>query len=175
MMFTRNLIDRLFDLYFSLADKESYTKIAERKHEFIYLTNTVNSFDQLAFVVNTQMAQVLGDISQIVSHTYSKLISEAIQFINECYSNGVSLQTVAKKVGLTTTYFSSLFKKETGQTFSDYVTNKRIAYAKELLKESKQNVTEIAMTLGYDDVRNFSKYFKKYVSISPMEYKKIYK
>jgi two-component system response regulator YesN len=75
---------------------------------------------------------------------------------------------------LCASYFSNLFKKETGDNFTDYLTNLRIAKAKEFLQQTDMNVAEISFRVGYSDARYFSKLFSKVVGIKPTEYRKIY-
>ena len=72
-------------------------------------------------------------------------------------------------------YFSTLFKKETGQNFTDYLTELRINKAKELLSGDKVSVQDVAEMVGYSDLKYFSRLFKKTTGVSPSDYKKLYK
>ena len=81
---------------------------------------------------------------------------------------------MADLVNLNPIYFSNLFKRELGKSFTEYLTEYRMKKAKELLRMSNQNINEIADTLGYSDARYFSKAFKKEVGIKPTDYRKIY-
>ena len=71
--------------------------------------------------------------------------------------------------------FSTLFKKETGQNFLDYLTELRISKAKELLCGETLSVQDVAETVGYSDLKYFSRLFKKATGVSPSDYKKLYK
>lgn len=78
-------------------------------------------------------------------------------------------------MGFNATYFSSLFKKETGRNFTDYLTELRMNKAKELLREKDIMVSDVAEMVGYNDLKYFSRLFKKITGISPSDYKKLYK
>ena len=83
-------------------------------------------------------------------------------------------EIVSDYIGFNATYFSSLFKKETGITFSEYLTSVRMEKAKELLKETNMSVASICEEVGYNDYKNFTKGFNKYTNLKPNEYRKIY-
>lgn len=103
-----------------------------------------------------------------------KPIREAKRYIEKHYKEAVSLEIVSDYVGFNAAYFSSLFKKETGITFLEYLTDTRMKKAKELLKETNLKVAVICEEVGYSDVKYFTKSFTKYTSLKPNEYRKIY-
>lgn len=86
-------------------------------------------------------------------------------------SEEVTLDEVAKKVGLTRTYFSALFKKMTGETFVHYRIKKRMEEARKLLAVPTLTITDIAIQVGYEDYPHFTKTFKNFVGMSPSEYR----
>ena len=98
----------------------------------------------------------------------------ALQYLEENYSNRITLEELADLVHLSPVYLSSLFKKEAGMNFSEYLIHVRMDRAKKLLKEVKWNVSEVAHLVGYTDSRHFSKTFSKMVGISPKEYRKLH-
>lgn len=98
-------------------------------------------------------------------------IEEAKAFIDMHLSEEVTLEEVAKRVGLTRTYFSALFKKMTGETFVHYRIKKRIEEARKLLAVPALTITDIAVQVGYEDYPHFTKTFKNFVGMSPSEYR----
>ncbi len=104
----------------------------------------------------------------------NKPIRDAKQYIREHFKEPVSLEIVSDLVGFNATYFSSLFKKETGKTFSEYLTEIRMEKAKELLKDTNLSVAAICTEVGYSDNKHFTKGFAKYTNLKPNEYRKIY-
>ncbi|MDN5276704.1 MAG: two-component system, response regulator YesN [Clostridiales bacterium] len=69
-------------------------------------------------------------------------------------------------------YLSHLFKEELNITFLEYLTMVRMEEAKKLLKDTSLSIVAIASQVGYEDASYFSKVFKKYVGISPAQYRK---
>lgn len=84
----------------------------------------------------------------------------------------LSLSMVAEYVGLNEKYFTNCFTKETGETFSSYVTGLRLQKAKELLKTTTFKVYEIAEMVGYNNAEHFNRMFKKAYGITPANYRK---
>ena len=79
----------------------------------------------------------------------------------------------ADKVCLSPNYFGDLIKKETGKTAQEYIQNKVIDLAKELILGTDKTVTEIAYTLGFQYSQHFNRTFKKHTGVTPSEYRKI--
>lgn len=84
---------------------------------------------------------------------------------------GISLEVVASHLNLSSNYFSTLFKSETGTNYSDYIISLRINEAKRLLKATDDKVNTIAMKVGYSNIHYFSRIFKKVVGVSPNQYR----
>jgi len=118
--------------------------------------------------------QVLEDTLTSKRIQAYKPIRIAIEYIEKHHAESIDLNLVAKEAGFNPIYFSSLFKKETGINFKDYIQQKRIETAKELLLSSNQTILAISEKVGYKDVRYFSKIFTKIVGIKPHMYRKIY-
>ncbi len=127
-------------------------------------------FDFLSKTIIKSFNQVVVDKKQ----EDIKPIRDAKQYIKDHYKEPISLEIVSDYVGFNAAYFSSLFKKETNTTFSEYLTGVRMERAKELLKESNLNVATICEEVGYNDIKNFTKGFAKYTNLKPNEYRKIY-
>lgn len=98
----------------------------------------------------------------------------AKQYINENYNKAISLESVSNHIGFNPAYFSSMFKKSTGQNFMDYVIEIRILNARNLLVQTNQDVAEIAAKVGYTDLKYFSRIFKKLTNLTPSEYRRLY-
>ena len=102
---------------------------------------------------------------------YSPPVQKAVTYIDSDLSGDLSLRTLAAVQGVNASYLSALFKKETGETLTGHVNRKRIDLAMRLLKNTCLQVQSIAQHCGFSDVNYFSKLFKKYVGISPKEYR----
>ena len=96
------------------------------------------------------------------------IIRKARAYIDRQYMNeDISLKSVADEVGLSAPYLSAVFKRETGQNFSEYLTKVRIQHAKELLCCTSKLIYEVAYEVGFRDYRYFSQIFKKNTGQTP--------
>lgn len=100
------------------------------------------------------------------------LIHQSIEYLNENYSNKLSLDDICQHVFLSKSYYSSLFRKVTGISVFDYIQKIRIEKACELLSKSSDKITDIAYAVGYSNYRFFNKTFKKVMGIAALEYRK---
>lgn len=98
-------------------------------------------------------------------------VQRAKAYIESCPAQELSLQQVAAYVHLHPGHLSELFKKETGSAFGDYVTGRRMRRAMDLLAVSPAKVSEIAAMSGYEDVKYFSRLFKKHTGKTPSEFR----
>jgi two-component system response regulator YesN len=106
----------------------------------------------------------------------SKNVRVIIQYIEKHYMKDLSLEQIAEHVFLHPNYISSLFRKETGLTFINYLHLFRIKNAKELMiKDTEVSFHRISEQVGYENVRHFFNVFKKYSGVTPGEYRDLYK
>ncbi|MBQ7795276.1 MAG: response regulator [Lachnospiraceae bacterium] len=96
------------------------------------------------------------------------------QYVENHLNESITLEDAAAVAGFAPTYFSGVFKKQTGQTFTEYLTEVRIQEAKRLLRCGDKSIGEIAVLTGYPDDKYFRKLFKKIVGIKASEYRKLY-
>lgn len=106
---------------------------------------------------------------------YSQLIRHAIGYINLNLGEQIQINDIAKEVNLSTSHLSRLFKLETGDNISNYLTKKRVEKACRLLKFTDLPIGDISCHVGYLDNSYFVKVFKKLQQASPSEYRKVYK
>ena len=99
-------------------------------------------------------------------------ISPAINYIAKNYNKDIKNDELAKLTGLSTVYFRKLFAEFFGISPIAYVNELRIKKAKEMLKSDYGSISEIAESLGYLNIYDFSRIFKKHVGISPSKYEK---
>ena len=111
--------------------------------------------------------------NKLSDQKYVEIIDKARDFIQNNYQNEeMSLQTVASEVNVSSNHFSAIFRKETGETFIDFLTAVRMEKARTLLVCSAMKTSEIGFQVGYRDPHYFSYIFKKTQGMSPKEYRK---
>ena len=102
---------------------------------------------------------------------YSLLIRKVLTQIDYDLTADLSLKNLASQLNVNPSYLSTLFKKETGSTLTEYVNQKRIEHAIFLLNSSSLQIQMIAQYSGIPDVNYFTKTFKKIIGITPKEYR----
>lgn len=111
-------------------------------------------------------------VNRHATENYSLPVQRAITYIDTDLTADLSLRALAEAQNLSGGYLSTLFKKETGLTVTEYVNTRRVRQALRLLNSSHLQIQTIARLCGIPDVNYFSKVFKKIVGMSPMEYRK---
>ncbi|WP_284645974.1 response regulator transcription factor [Paenibacillus silviterrae] len=100
-----------------------------------------------------------------------QVIRRVKELIGNRLEQDISLQDLADQVHLNHRYLSVLFKSETGQNLSDYVTQVRMERAKQLLKDTQMKIQDIAKLSGYPNVKYFMHLFKQNIGCTPSEYR----
>lgn len=100
------------------------------------------------------------------------ILDDILYYIDNNYQNNIKLETIAPLFGYNSAYLGKLFTKIIGENFNSYVDHRRIEHSKKLLEMQNMKVYEVSEKVGYKNVDYFHKKFKKYVGISPAEYRK---
>lgn len=104
----------------------------------------------------------------------NSLVRKALGYIGDNYCSKITLDATAEHTGVTAYYLSRLLKQHTGQSFPDLITQKRIERARELLLEDL-SIKEITFMLGFNSQNYFTKTFKKWLNMTPTEYRNAYR
>lgn len=111
--------------------------------------------------------------SEPVNHSAISAVCRTVcDYIDQNFGQKVTLESAAKEVYVSPNYLSSLFKKELGIKFSDYLTDVRMKKAQDLLKGLEYSIEEISSMVGYRDQAYFCNVFQKKNGISPSEFRK---
>ncbi|MDC7280214.1 AraC family transcriptional regulator [Butyrivibrio fibrisolvens] len=146
------ILDILGDIY-DHSDRECYCYA--KVYEF---------FDT---IISLSKNRIFNDVDPRLAY-----VKSAINFIRLKYSEPISVEEIAAACGLNRSYLSRLFKHATGYTPQEYLSSYRMKKATELLLESTESVSSIALRVGYSDAFTFSKAFKRFKSVAPSEYRK---
>ena len=196
---TREEVKAFSDAYISRIEEENIRSTMVRQYVVIDVCIVILSFCERISSANRlqeeaeelqKMMQKIHSLSEIKKYVvrllneaielrdaesgrrYSDLIAAAKKEIENHYmTEEISLNTVAISVGMSPSYFSSIFIKEAGKTFVEYLTEVRIEKAKEFLMCSSMKTSEIGYEVGYKDPHYFSYIFKKVQGCSPKEYR----
>lgn len=99
-------------------------------------------------------------------------VDTALEFIHSNYMEDITVEKIAKFLNLDRTYFSVIFRKQTGLSPKQYIIRHRMKIASSLLTKKNTEISVIANSVGYTDLYNFSKMFKRHFGISPTKYAK---
>lgn len=103
------------------------------------------------------------------------VIGRACTFIQENFTRDITLNDVANHVFLNPIYFSSFFKKKTGEKYSDYISSLKLNRAKELLRDTDMKLHFVAEKSGFRDTNYFHKIFRAATGLTPSEYRNKYR
>lgn len=102
-------------------------------------------------------------------------MEQITDFIEKRYVKDISLEDTADYIGLNPSYVSRLIKKETGQTYSQLLTNVRLRHAKKMLVETDIKIEEISLIVGYRSTNYFNRIFKVNLGCTPNEFRRKYR
>lgn len=155
-----------------LAGVERHVKESKDEqwiYEFEKKKNIYDAFE----IVKEYLNSVMEQLYELKEDTSKKQSLLALDYIEKNYQNSeLTLQMLCKYLSMSPSYFSAIFKKETGETFVEALTKKRMQVAKNLLKYTSLKNYEIAEKIGFSDAHYFSQTFKKYIGKTPKEYAK---
>ena len=126
---------------------------------------------ELREVREDMLKQYCGLVRSVEDVGYSPIIRQVVDYISAEFANSLTLRDTAAKFGLSTGYLSVLFKRETGKTFTAFVNEKRLAYAKQLLGQTSLPVNEVAAECGIPDNNYFARIFKAQELVTPLQYR----
>jgi len=144
-----------------LNSKESEYQLQVKSLLNLLLINLVRNFNY-------------SDQEISVNSLQFKSLQHILNYIDEHFTEKLYLDELAEKAGMSPNYFSSFFKKISGISLWDYISNKRINMAVQLLRENGlgKNILEIATLCGFNNTTHFNKMFKRITGMTPTEYKK---
>ncbi len=148
-------------------------KMAEAFGEYGNPLRFSESYEDARNYIVLLLTHAIGYRNSMADKRYNEIIDRAKKYIQENYQNeDMSLQSVASKVNVSSNHFSTIFRKETGENFIDYLTAVRMDKAKELLCLTGMKSSDVGFEVGYRDPHYFSYIFKKTQGMSPKEYRR---
>ena len=143
--------------------------ISEKYAIQIEKTATIQQLADLKIVMLREYCEAVRKYSL---KDYSYLIRKAIEYIRFHLEQELNLDTISEAIHSSTYELSRKFKKETGQSLTDYINKLRIKEALYMMENHNLSITDIAYMTGFNDVNYFTKVFKKYNKMTPSSYRK---
>lgn len=148
----------------SLADMENMGDVADKAIEQLDVKNLCDIMcDVIEFAASGSLEPPTDSIKNVVK--------QAVQYINSNYFEELSLSDLAIQFNVESSYFSKMFRQETGESLMVYISRLRIEKAIEYMQNREISLTEIAFMVGYDDYTYFSRVFRKVAGKSPRDYR----
>lgn len=147
--------------------------IIEQKQSFdlkIAEVSTMSECSHLSFEMVRKYAILARNFTY---DKYSLLVRNVINYVEHHLSGDLTLSSIAAEFEKNPSYLSSSFHKEVGETLTNYIARQRIQASLRYFNTTTLSVAEIASAVGIPDFGYFSKLFRRYVGVSPREYKKM--
>lgn len=155
-----------------LFDTSANPKIEAYFKQILYVWTQKNSGFRSKCI--SLIWQILYELQRkdYVPHSQYKKLEPAVIYLEKNFKNPhISVENLAKMCDISYCYFQQLFSKKYGVTPIKYIVSLKINYSCDLLNKTSYNISEIAELSGFSDVYFFSRQFKKYIGISPKEYR----
>ena len=167
-----NLHQDILQLLYSFLEQkgiQAHQLFDDEKSETLYVKAT-KSVDGMIEWVNYVFVKSVSYVEEV---TKSQTVIEKVKkYIKDNYNKEITRDDIAKYVFLNPDYLSRTFKKSTGLSLTEYLTEQRIEKSKQLLSTSNIQISSIADEVGYNNMNYFSKIFKKLTGNTPVEYRK---
>lgn len=147
--------------------------LSEEKAGFKRMTGLL----EILYILSRSTDYVLLDSDGITAKSQPgerQRLHVSLGYIVDNFRNQIELQEVASEVNMSVNAFCKYFRKSTGKTFIETVTDYRIHFAKDLLLSTDKSMTEIAYESGFGDVSHFYKVFRRRIKTSPLQYRKVF-
>lgn len=145
-------------------------------HSRVELTKEVynaQSVEQCEEILR-KIARFFSEREQEPERTLSPLVRKVITDVDTDLKEPLTLQYFSEKLGVNGSYLSNLFRRETGKTITQYVTDQRLKHAENLLRYTNKPVRSVAAEVGIGDAQYFSRLFRKKTGMKPTEYRRKY-
>lgn len=140
-------------------------------HRYLLEIFQLQDFDALCQWLTQVMNTLMDSVFDFTSARHANVIHQSVQYINTHFNEKITLEEMARRVYFSPAYFSRVFKNETGETFSAYLTRIRINRSKYLLRRRDLRLADIALMVGFEDQSYFTKVFKKSEGTTPLRYR----
>nr|WP_288598503.1 AraC family transcriptional regulator [uncultured Mediterraneibacter sp.] len=150
----------------------SFEKAYTCSDYYIQSIEAASNITEVIQLIETMYFDITNQVHEAtLSAIKNPMIRECITYLDTHYREKIKLEELANTLGYTKYYLSTCFKKETGVSISEYIMEKRIAYAKLMLKNPSIDMQEISDELCFSNPSHFSAVFKKMTGLTPTQYR----
>lgn len=169
----RQILGNLEIIVISGYDEFEYARQCMKYGVKNYLLKPINDKELVEIVKETMTStdEVISEINEDEKKLEYVYIEKAKDYIEKNYYKDINMAVVSNYVSLNYSYFSSIFNRDTGMNFSDYLNFVRVKKAKVLLKNIDYKIHEVSEMVGYKNPKHFTKNFKKFTKLTPVEYR----
>ncbi|MEK3885339.1 helix-turn-helix domain-containing protein [Paenibacillus sp. PL2-23] len=138
---------------------------------FLHLESEYRDIDEATDSIAHMLEEIAHENeSPAVMNSY---IEQTLDMIRNEYQKDLSLTEIADRLSVSYPYLSKLFKEELGKNFKEYLTEYKLEQAKQLLSSTTLPIEQVALQVGYNNYKQFSRMFKKYEMVTPMDYRQM--
>ncbi|MEC0092114.1 response regulator transcription factor [Paenibacillus macquariensis] len=163
---TEQDVRKIYDfILFMTEHEEKYTEYRNKAEE-------IEDFKALIVFYRPIFDKQLNKDIIANRNKYSPIVRNILLYVEQNYNQDISLKILSQQFNVSSNYISRLFSQEFGRGLFDYMNEVRVEKAKDLLKDYRYKIYEIAEMVGFNSHVHFAIVFNKYVGISPKEYRK---
>lgn len=133
-----------------------------------HLTSSFHSKEKIESILNYILYELINNLH---FESQNKHIIKILKYIDANLSQNLTLEQISNHVYLTKEYTASLFKKETGKTIIEYINERKMVIAKNMIDSGQNSLKDVALNVGFENYSYFSRLFKKYYGTSPVKRK----
>lgn len=189
----------LFDYFKEIKIEQEYDEYSFKRFCQNIIYNLINTIGHLGFEVNTLnqdkircfrtidraiyfeeivtlMEQVFEKTAILINNQIEQrnsiILNKIIQYVEQHYSEEITLSEIADNIHINYYYLSAYFKSQTSENLTAYINKVRVEKAKILLKDGNLSIAEVSSLVGFSEHNYFSKVFKKYALMTPTSYRR---
>ena len=131
-----------------------------------HLSDSFHSKEKTQSILNYILYEIIDNAGY---KSQNQHIIKILKYIEAHLSQNLSLKEISDYISLTKEYTAYLFKKETGKTIIDYINERKMIIAKNMIDSGQASLKDVALSLGFENYSYFSKLFKKYYDTTPVK------
>ncbi len=156
-----NILGTIIDIILELEKKDLCYELAVKSSIYRLLT----------LMIRNHLQRMMTENEYALRTKKIEKLNELIKYIEENYSDKTSIESLSRIANMSKFHFCRVFKEITGKTVGQYINGVRINKAEYMLTNSDMNVSEIALSAGFEDINYFSRVFRKYKNMSPTSFR----